>query len=76
MARGKFITDFERAVIRLGMRDGRSYADIARLLGRTRGAVRQHVKRMEADGTLGNLPLPFHLEELTAGRAPGDAKEE
>jgi IS30 family transposase len=59
MARGKWITEFERDCIRIGVYYGASGAAIARFLGRTKGGVRNHIERMRDEGTLGNLPLAF-----------------
>jgi IS30 family transposase len=64
MARGKWITEFERDCIRIGVYYGASGAAIARFLGRTKGGVRNHIERMRDEGTLGNLPLDFVKEEI------------
>jgi len=64
MARGKWITEFERDCIRIGVYYGASGAAIARFLGRTKGGVRNHIERMRDDGTLENVPLAFVREEI------------
>ncbi|WGT50163.1 helix-turn-helix domain-containing protein [Thioclava nitratireducens] len=64
MARGKFITDFERDCIRIGKARGLENATIARALKRTQAAIGQQVRMMEEDGTLGNLPLTFMVDEI------------
>lgn len=64
MARGKFITDFERDCIRIGKAEGIDNATIARALKRTPAAVGQQVKAMEETGTLDRLPFIFMCEDI------------
>jgi len=64
MARGKFISDFEKDCIRIGVARGVRNATIARALKRTAAAVGQQIKRMEDDGTLYDLPSVFFVEDI------------
>lgn len=64
MARGKFITEFERDCIRIGKASGVENATIARALKRTPAAVGQQITAMERAGTLKNLPMIFIVEEV------------
>lgn len=64
MARGKFITKFEKECIRIGKSQGIDNATIARALKRTPAAVGQQIKAMEEDGTLDNLPMIFMIEDV------------
>ncbi len=64
MARGKFISAFERDVIRIGVHNGQSCARIGEFLGRTRMAIHNHIKAMEREGSLENLPLDFVQEDI------------
>lgn len=64
MARGKFITDFERDMIRIGHSEGIGDATIARALRRTPASVGQQIKKMRAAGTLDDLPFVFVVEEI------------
>jgi len=64
MARGKYITEFERDCIRIGVFYGASGAAIARFLGRTKGGVRNHIERMRADGTIEDVPFAFVRAEI------------
>jgi DNA-binding MarR family transcriptional regulator len=64
MARGKFITEFERDCIRIGKSEGIDNATIARALKRTPSAVGQQVKSMEEQGTIDQLPMIFMVEDI------------
>lgn len=64
MARGKFISDFERTVIRVGFANGIDGPSIARFLGRTKGVIYAQRDKMTEAGTMDDLPLPFVTEEL------------
>lgn len=64
MAHGKFITDFERDVIRIGVAHGISVPKIAIFLRRNRVAIHNHKKAMEEAGTLDDLPLGCVAEEI------------
>lgn len=64
MARGKYITDFERDCIRIGKSRGIDNATIARALRRTRMAVGNQVAAMEKAGTLGDLPMVFMQDDI------------
>lgn len=57
MARGKYFTDFERDLIRVGVKLGKNAAEIARAMGRTDTGVRNQIKAMQDAGTIGNLPF-------------------
>ena len=71
MARGKFISEFERDVIRIGVDAGYKAPQIARFLGRTKVVVYRHIEEMTESGTIGNLPLAFVSSEIAGaiGRA-------
>jgi hypothetical protein len=76
MAHGKYITAFERDVIRIGVAHGCSLPEIARFLHRNRVAIYNHKRAMEAEGTLGDLPFGFVCQEIAGaikakGRADG-----
>jgi len=64
MAKAKYITDFERDCIRIGVAAGATDAAIGRFLGRNKMAVGNHHKAMAAAGTLDNLPLAFVTDEI------------
>lgn len=64
MARGKFISDFERDVIRIGISRDLKAPQIARFLGRSKVAVYQQISAMEAEGTMENTVLDFVSEEI------------
>ncbi|WP_323006779.1 helix-turn-helix domain-containing protein [Pseudorhodobacter sp.] len=64
MAKAKYISDFERDVIRIGVSRGIKAPAIARFLGRQKMAVYNHIAAMEADGTIGNVPLAFVADEI------------
>jgi hypothetical protein len=64
MARAKFISDFERDVIRIGVSRGVNAPQIARFLGRTKVAVYQQIAAMDAAGALESGVLPFVADEI------------
>jgi hypothetical protein len=64
MARGRFITEFERECIRIGKSKDISNATIARALSRTKAAIGQQVKEMEEAGTIADLPMVFIVDDI------------
>jgi transposase len=64
MAKAKYISDFERDVMRIGHAKGYKPPQIARFLKRGKMVVYNHIKAMEAAGTLDDLPLCFVVEEI------------
>lgn len=64
MARGRFITNFEKECIRIGKAKNIDNATIARALNRTKAAIGQQVKAMEEAGTLEDLPLAFVVDDI------------
>lgn len=64
MARAKYISEFERDVMRIGHARGLKAPQIARFLKRGKMVVYNHLKAMEADGTLSDLPLCFVADEI------------
>lgn len=56
MARGRFISDFEADLIRIGHAAGIDNATIARAMGRHKSAIGKYLRRMEDEQTIGNLP--------------------
>lgn len=71
MAKAAYISDFERDVIRIGHSRGIKAPDIARFLGRTKVAVYNQIKAMDAAGTLENLPLCFVADEIAGAILAG-----
>lgn len=65
MARAKYISKFERDMIRIGHAHGVNAPSIARFLGRSKVAVYKQIERMTADGTIEDLPFAFVSEEIT-----------
>ena len=60
----KYFTKYECDYMRHGVMLGKTYAQIARDLGRKRQGVSHKIKEMEADGTIGQLNLPcFEVTE-------------
>lgn len=74
MAKAKYISEFERDVMRIGAANGYSAPQIARFLKRGKMVVYNHIKAMERDGTLGDLPLCFVADEIAAAIGKADAK--
>jgi transposase len=66
MAKAKYISEFERDVMRIGAANGYTAPQIARFLKRGKMVVYNHIKAMEAEGTLQNLPLCFVEQEIAA----------
>lgn len=76
MAKGPYITDFERDVIRIGIAAGIKAPKIALFLGRNKMGIYNQIKKMESDGTLQNVPLAFVCDEIAAAiRAKGATNE-
>lgn len=75
MAKATYISDFERDVIRIGYSRGIKAPDIARFLGRTKVAVYNQIKAMDAAGTLGDLPFCFAANEIAAAILAGRADQ-
>lgn len=73
MAKGKYISDFERDVIRIGLAQGLKAPQIARFLKRGKMAVYNHIKAMETEGTLTTLPMCFIANEI--GKAIREADQ-
>ena len=64
MAKAKYISDFERDVIRIGVSRGIKAPQIARFLNREKMTIYNHIKAMQQAGTLENLPLCFVADEI------------
>jgi hypothetical protein len=64
MAKGKYITDFERDVIRCGVSFGCNAPQIAVFLGRNRMAVYNQISAMRQAGTLEELPGDFLAAQI------------
>ena len=64
MARGKYVSDFEKDVMRIGVVRGKNITEIADYLGRTKMCVSIHVRKMRAAGTLENLPFGFLADDI------------
>lgn len=71
MARAKYFSDFERDLIRVGVKLGKNAAEIARAMGRTDTGVRNQIKAMEASGTLENLSFEVTQERNAKGLENG-----
>ncbi|MCG7626501.1 hypothetical protein MHM88_01685 [Epibacterium sp. MM17-32] len=73
MAKAKYISDFERDVMRIGHAKGYKAPQIARFLRRGKMVVYNHIKAMDEAGTLEDLPLCFVVDEIAAaiGKANG-----
>jgi len=72
MAKAKYISSFERDVMRIGRAHGFSDAQIGRFCGRQRMTVGNHIKAMIKDGTIDDLPMGFVVDEIAeAIRAKG-----
>ena len=52
MARGKGITKAEDSVIRLGLQNDKSVAEIADFMGRADASIHKRIKRMKATGEI------------------------
>lgn len=64
MARGRFISDFEADVIRIGHSAGIDNATIARAMGRTKSAIGKYLRRMEEEQTITDLPRSFMADKV------------
>ncbi|MBO6603843.1 MAG: helix-turn-helix domain-containing protein [Roseicyclus sp.] len=64
MAKGRYITDFEKMVIRVGVANGHSDADIARFMNRSRPLVTVWRTKMEKDGSIADLPFGFVADDV------------
>lgn len=71
MAKAKYISDFERDVMRIGADRGYKAPQISRFLKRGKMVVYNHIKAMEKAGTLNDLPMCFVADEIAEaiGRA-------
>lgn len=52
MARGKYFTEYERELIRIGTARGLNPSRIAKAIGRTPQGVRKQVQRMQERGAM------------------------
>tara|TARA_R110002073_G_scaffold46499_2_gene126859 strand:+ start:6333 stop:6560 length:228 start_codon:yes stop_codon:yes gene_type:complete len=75
MARAKYITEFEKDVIRIGVANGFSAPAISRFLGRQKMAIYRHIEILRDDGTLGNVPLEFVADEIAIAMQRKEAKQ-
>lgn len=66
MARGAYITEFEREIIRIGHARGLTGGQIAKYLRRERTGIYRIIKEMEDDGTLANVPFDFICDDVEA----------
>lgn len=64
MSKGKFISDFERDIIRIGYSTGATQAQIARFCHRSKSTICVQIQKMIEDGTIDNLPLSFVCDEI------------
>lgn len=64
MAKRRYISAFELDVIRIGVAAGIKAPQIARFLGRQKMAIYNHIKKMEADGTINDCPFGFVADEI------------
>lgn len=64
MAKRKYISDFERDVIRIGHANGVSCTQIAKFCGRNRVTIWNHIRAMTDDGTITQLPFGFVVDEV------------
>lgn len=74
MARGKYISDFEREIIKIGVHHGYKAPAIARYLGREKMTVYNHIKAMQAKGMMGGLPFDFLQEQICKGIDASEAE--
>lgn len=66
MAKARYISDFELDIIRIGVTKGVSKIKIAKFIGRSKQVVYNHADRMIKDGTIGDMPLAFVVDEIAA----------
>ena len=64
MARGKYITDFEKECIRIGLAAGIKPATIARALGRNKAAITAHCKVISENLEAAQEPFPFVADDI------------
>lgn len=64
MAKATYISDFEISCIKIGKKHKIPNATIARALDRSPQVIGHHVKRMEEDGTINDLPMLFLIEDI------------
>ena len=64
MARGKYISDFEKECIRIGLANGIRPATIARALGRNKAAITGHAKVIAESLDAAQEPFPFVADEI------------
>lgn len=64
MAKAKYITEVERDAIRVGLSIKLTAPAIGHYLGRSKQGIYNEIQRLEQDGTLRNLPVPFLVEAL------------
>ena len=74
MAKAKYITDFERDVIRIGVDRGIKAPAIARFLHRQKMAIYNHIAAMEQDGTIGDVMLEAVADEIAAAILANEAR--
>ena len=74
MAKARYISDFERDVIRIGIDAGIKAPKIALFLGRGKMVIYNQIKKMEAEGTIQNKPMGFVCEEIAAAIRKGPSQ--
>jgi len=65
MARGKYITEFEKDAIRVGVANGHPDLFIAAFLQRSRPMVTAWRLKMQEDGSIDNMPFGFVAERIS-----------
>ena len=75
MARAKYISPFERDIMRIGHSRGINAPTIARFLGRGKLVVYRHLQLMRDEGTLDDLPLCFVCDEIAEAIRKADGSE-
>jgi len=66
MAKSRYISEFERNIIRIGVAKGLNAPQIAKFLKRGKMVVYNHIKAMRADDTLNDLPVCEALDEIAS----------
>lgn len=74
MAKAKFISEFERDVIRIGHFQGTKAPAIGRFLNRSKQAIYNEIKAMTDAGTIDNRPMCFVCKEIGAAMDAEAAK--
>lgn len=64
MAKAKYINEIEREAIRIGLSIKLNAPAIAHYLGRNKQTVYNEIEKLEKDGTIGNMPMPFLVEAI------------